>query len=103
VSLVSVVSFSTLMYLLATLYFCPFTSSPYPHLGVHAAALSTPSCWELLVAVRAESPFNFGQKRHDFRFGPTRVEGFTLPRVGVVRIPTIAAVPKQVPPMMIAV
>jgi hypothetical protein len=81
-----------MMYLLTPLSCPPLPSSHYLHIGVRAAVLGTPSGWELSVDVRTEIPFDVGQQRHKFRFGPALVEGLHI----------IIAVPKQVSPMMIA-
>jgi hypothetical protein len=79
----------------------PLQSSPYLHISVRAAVLSTPSGWELSVAVRTKRTFDFGQERYKFWFGPALAQGVAVPRIGAVQLHVIISVAKQVPPMMI--
>jgi hypothetical protein len=89
------------MYMFTTLPPPPPPSSPYPHVSIRAAVLSTPSGWELSVAVRIEKTFDLGQEHHTFWCGPALAHGVTVARVGAVWLHVIITIAKQVPPMMI--
>jgi hypothetical protein len=100
-------SCSTLMYMLTTPSVLPPFYLPLTSISGSVQPFSTPSDWELSVAVRTESPFYFGQKRHELKFGPALAERVVVPKFGAVRSGparpgVVVTVPKQVPPVMIA-